>query len=139
MKPLQAAACALLALAADPALAKGRVATPVEIIRHHIAAANKRDVAGVMSDYAPGAVLLQAGEAFQGKAAIARRIDSLSGPHAPPQPGFTPIRIWQEGEVGMVTWKTDDGSMEGADSFWVRGGKIQAQAVFITRQRNPSP
>lgn len=120
---------ALALAAAAPALAAGR--SPEAVVRHHIEAGNKGDLTAVMSDYAANAVVLESGQAIQGKPAITKLLDGLLGPSAKQKLHIDPVKIWSEGDVGMVNWTANGGALKGSDSFLVRGGKIQVQAVFI--------
>ena len=53
---------------------------------------------------------------------------SLRG--AAPAPAMKIIRVWEEGNVGFVTWQA--GTLKGTDEFLVRNGKIAVQAVFLS-------
>lgn len=113
--------------------------TPTDIVNRHIAAA-KVGVDAIMADFADDAVVLQAGRAVQGKAAIRALFARMLAPRpaAPPAAGAPPsaplaamkvTRIWQEGNVGFDTWEM--GPVHATEEFLVRDGKIEVQAVFM--------
>ena len=114
--------------------AQAATPSPLDIVNHHVTAVAKSDVAAMMADYADDAVVLEAGQAMQGKAAIHALYERLF----PKQPaGAAPSgvaamkvkRIWQEGDVGFVNWQM--GTTNGTDEFLIRDGKIAVQAVFM--------
>lgn len=119
-----ALAAATPALAADP--------TPQEIVQRHMDFAAKGDVDGIAGDYAEDAVAITANGTTQGRPAIrafyANLLKPPAGGGAAPQLKAT--RVWQEGNVGFVTWEM--GPLKGLDAFVVKGGKIQTQAVYIS-------
>ncbi len=125
-------AVALAALAAAPAMAQTQL-TPTEIVQRHMQFAAAGDVDSMLGDYADDAVVLTAGSALQGKAAIRGVFaNMLKDPAA--RTAMKPTKVWQEGGVGFVTWEQNAGTptaVKGGDSFVIRNGKIEVQAVFI--------
>lgn len=127
LSALAAATLATTAQAATP--------TPAEIVTRHMAAAGNRDVNALMADYADDAVVLQAGTAVQGKPAIRALFERLFPANPPaggapgPLAGIKVTKVWQEGNVGFVTWTA--GAANGTDEFIVHNGKIAVQTVFI--------
>ena len=125
-----------LAAATIATAAQAATPSPTEIVNRHMEAASKRDVNALMADYADDAVVLQAGTAVQGKAAIRALFERLfpANPPAGGAPGalgkITPSKVWEEGNVGFVSW-TMGTATNGTDEFIVRDGKIAVQAVFI--------
>ena len=111
--------------------------SPVDIVNRHAAAAAKGDLEALIGDYAENAVVLQAGRTIQGKAAIRGLYAKMMPPKpaaapaagAPARPAMKITRVWQEGDVGLVTWEM--GPVHATEEFLVRGGKIEAQAVFM--------
>lgn len=121
---------ALAAILAMGAAAHAQAASsPTDIINHHITATNAGDIDGMMSDYADNAVVLQAGQAVEGKTDIRALFTRLFGPGAAQKLTITPTKIWEVGDVGLITWTA--GALQGQDSFVVRNGKIETQAVWI--------
>lgn len=117
--------------------------TPTEIVNRHIGA--KGDIDAIMADYADDAVVLQAGRAVRGKPAIRILFERMfpkrpagAAPAAAPagtppagvRPAMTVTRIWEEGNVGFLTWEM--GPTHTTEEFIVRDGKIQVQALFMS-------
>jgi ketosteroid isomerase-like protein len=121
---------AALAFAALAATAQAQALTPTDIVNRHMAAAAKGDVAAILGDYADNAVVLTAGKATQGKAAIQAMFTGMLGPGAQ-KPDIKPVKIWSEGDVGFVSWEMNGGAVKGNDSFVVHDGKVVVQSVFI--------
>lgn len=124
------AALAAVLTAAAVAHAQPAELSPTDIVNRHSAAGTAGDVDAMIADYADDAVLLTAGGAVQGKAAIKANFAKMFAPGAP-KLNITPIKVWQEGDVGLVTWQANGGALKGQDSFLVRHGKIEVQAVWI--------
>jgi ketosteroid isomerase-like protein len=124
---------ALVAVAAVLAAAAAFAAdlTPEQIIRRHVEAANRGDVAAMAADYAENAVILEPGRTVHGRAAIQSMFGGVFGSAAPAKFTVTPTRIWSDGDVGFITWTANAGRFQGSDTYLVRNGKILVQAVFI--------
>jgi ketosteroid isomerase-like protein len=130
---------AALMLAATAVQAQAAALTPTAIINRHMAAAQNRDVDAMMADYAEDTVVMTGGRATQGKAAVRQQFAGMFGPKpanaAAPAPGAVRPpemkigRVWQEGDVGFVTWT--QGPVSATEEFLVRGGKILVQAIFM--------
>ncbi len=127
--------------------AQAAALTPTEIVNRHIGA--KGDIDAIMADYADDAVVLQAGRAVQGKAAIRTlfermfpkrpagaadqapvAVSAAGAAPATPRPSMKVTRIWEEGGVGFLTWEL--GPTNTTEEFIVRNGKIQVQALFMS-------
>jgi ketosteroid isomerase-like protein len=113
--------------------------SPSDVVTRHMAAFNKGDLPAMMADYADDAVVLQSGAAVQGKAAIQGLFARIAAPPAggAPRLQLTTTKLWQEGDVGFVTWTA--GAIGGTDQFLVRGGKIVVQVVFMSGAPTPPP
>ncbi|MBT2185725.1 nuclear transport factor 2 family protein [Sphingobium nicotianae] len=124
---------ALAVALASPGAAHAATLTPAQIAQRHIEFAQKGDVDAIMGDFADDAVNFTAGKAVQGKNAI-RGIFAGMANRKPGEP--SPVanmkigKVWEEGEVGFVTWTM--GPVNGTEEFLVRNGKILIQAVFIS-------
>jgi uncharacterized protein (TIGR02246 family) len=129
MIKLSAAAIALAVGMAGQALAAGL--SPEDIIHRHVDAGNRADAAAMAADYAEDAVVLQPGQATQGRDAIQTLFGRIFSPNAAQKVTITPIKIWSQGDVGFISWEANGGAIKGQDSFLVRDGKIMVQAVFI--------
>ena len=132
---------AALALALAASAASAQALTPTDFVNRHIAAAGKGDVDAMVADYADDAVTITAGGSTQGKAAIRAQFARMfgnrpAGGAAPAGGGMKVQKIWQEGDVGFVSWES--GPVKGTDAFLVRNGKIQVQTVF-TSSPPPAP
>jgi hypothetical protein len=128
---LAAAAAVMIAGAAQAA------DSPATVVERHMAAFNKGDLSAMMADYADDAVVLQSGAAVQGKAAIQALFARIAAPPAggAPRLQLTTTKLWQEGDVGFVTWS--GGPVSGTDQFLVRNGKIVVQVVFLAAPPAP--
>ena len=139
----QAATVAVAMLAASVAQA----GTPTDIVQRHTASGGNVDA--IMADYADDAVVLQNGRAVQGKAEIRKLFEAMfsrrgGGAGAAPQVAGAPpagappagggmkvTRVWEEGNVGFMTWEM--GPMRTTEEFIVnKDGKIAVQAIFMT-------
>jgi hypothetical protein len=111
--------------------------SPATVVERHMAAFNKGDLSAMMADYADDAVVLQSGAAVQGKAAIQALFARVTAPPAggAPRLQLTTTKLWQEGDVGFVTWS--GGPISGTDQFLVRNGKIVVQVVFMAAPPAP--
>lgn len=120
-----------LALVAGAVLAGAAAAaplTPRQIVERHEAAAAKSDVEAMLADYADDAVVLEASRTLEGKAAIRGLFEGMF-PKGRPGPKIEVERIWEQGNVGLVSWHV--GATHGLDEFVVRNGRIVTQAVFL--------
>lgn len=122
--------------------------TPTQIVQRHTASGG--DVDKIMADYADDAVVFQQGQAIQGKAAIRELFARMFGPRpaaAPPGRGVAPpragpaagmkvTRVWEQGNVGFMTWEA--GPVKGTDEFLVKNGKIAVQVVYTSGPPAPA-
>ena len=129
--------CALAALLLA-GTAQAATLTPTEIVQRHTAAGG--DLDKLMEDYADDAVVFQQGRAIQGKEAIRTLYARMFPPRpanaqrasTPPQGsggGMKVTRVWEEGEVGFMTWEA--GPTKATEQFLVRNGKIVLQTIFM--------
>jgi hypothetical protein len=119
--------------------------SPIDVVNRHVASGGNIDA--IMADYADDAIVLQAGKAYQGKAAIRPIYEKMFGgrPAAPAGTAGTPpaaggmkvTKVWQEGDVGLMTWTA--GPMNATEEFLVQDGKIKVQAIFMSRAPAPAP
>ncbi|OJY68104.1 MAG: hypothetical protein BGP16_14640 [Sphingobium sp. 66-54] len=128
--------------------AQAAALTPTEIVNRHTGAGG--DIDKIMADYADDAVVLQAGRAVQGKAEIRKLFERMfpkkpegaaaapaGAAPAAPRPEMKVTRVWEEGDVGFMTWEM--GPMKTTEEFIVRDGKIQVQALFMSGAPAPAP
>lgn len=149
---MAALAAVLAAGAAATAHGQSAPLSPADIVTRHMAAAAKGDVDAIVADYADDAVTLVGGKATQGKVAIRAVFAGMFGARpaagaaasAPPGGGMKTLAIWQEGNVGFVSWQVGAGGpnpMNGEDAFVVKNGKIEVQTVFtgLPSPAGPAP
>ena len=133
MTTTRLAALGVAALVAAPALVQAAELTPLDIVHRHMQFGNAGNYDAMANDYAPDGVILTAGKATQGRAAIRASFKAMVGPGSKP-PNIKPVKVWSEGDVGFVSWRMNPGTpqaVNGQDSFLVHHGKIVTQAVFI--------
>jgi len=113
-----------LACGLGMALADPLVASPKEVMAHHIAAVKNDDVEGVMQDYASDAVIVTPTATFIGAASIRKFFEHLAAEH----------RDWKTYEVAQEV-KSDGVVLQKAlktgkvEVYVVRHGKIVFQTV----------
>jgi hypothetical protein len=114
--------------------------SPAEVVQRHVSSGGNLDA--MIGDYADDAVVMQQGRVLQGKAAIRAFYANMFGPRpaagagAPPPgapaggpPKMTVDKVWEEGNVGFVSWHM--GPVKATEEFLVRDGKIEVQSVFM--------
>jgi ketosteroid isomerase-like protein len=102
-----------------------------DVINHHLKAFGERDLKGVLSDYAPGAVFFTPNGPLRGVDAIRPLFQALIAEFGKPGATFTLKQQCFEGEYAFILWtaETVDNVYElGTDTFVVRDGKIVAQS-----------
>jgi ketosteroid isomerase-like protein len=101
------------------------------VIDHHLKAFGERDLTGVLSDYAPGAIFFTQHGPLQGLDAIRPLFQALIAEFAKPGATFSMKQQFIEGDYACILWtaETADNVYElGTDTFVVRDGKIVAQS-----------
>ena len=107
------------------------MASTKDVINHHLKAFGERDLKGVLSDYAPGAVFFTPEGPLRGADAIRPLFQAMIEEFGKPGARFSMKQQFVEGEYGYILWtaETADNVYElGADTFVVRDGKIVAQS-----------
>ena len=131
LKTSLVAAAAVFALAGA---ASAQTLQPTDFVHRHMDAAAKGDVDAIVADYADDAVTITANGVTVGKAAIrasfARMFPAGGRATAGPMAGMKVDKVWQEGNVGLVSWEA--GPVKGTDAFVIKDGKIQSQSVFLS-------
>jgi len=105
--------------------------TTQDVLNRHLGSFGKRDLTGILSDYAPGAVLFTPDGLLRGVEEIRPFFQSLIAEFEQPDSSFTLTRQSIEGDHAYIIWtaETADNVYElGADMFVVRDGKIVAQS-----------
>ena len=102
-----------------------------DVIDHHLSAFAERDLQGVLSDYAPGAIFFTQKGLLKGIDAIRPLFEALIAEFAKPGASFNMKQQFVENEHAYILWtaETADNVYElGTDTFLVRDGKIVAQS-----------
>jgi ketosteroid isomerase-like protein len=102
-----------------------------DIIDHHLSAFAKRDLKGVLSDYAPGAIFFTQNGPLKGVDAIRPLFQAMIAEFGKPGATFTMKEQFVEGDHAYILWtaETADNVYElGTDTFVVQNGKIVAQS-----------
>lgn len=107
------------------------MATTKDVIEHHLQSFSAGSLEGVLSDYAPGAVLFTADQPLRGIDAIRPLFQALIAEFGKPGAAFHLQQQFVEGNYAYILWhaETADNVYElGTDTFVVRDGKIVAQS-----------
>jgi ketosteroid isomerase-like protein len=107
------------------------MASTKDVLDHHLEAFDQGDLKGVLSDYAPDAVLFTGGKAFKGVDAIRPLFEALIAEFGKPGATFNMKQQLVEGDYAYILWtaETADNLYELAtDTFVVRQAKIVAQS-----------
>jgi ketosteroid isomerase-like protein len=100
------------------------------VINHHLEGFFARDLAAVLVDYAPDAVMIVPTGVLRGVHGISPLFQALIAEFSKPGATFDLQQQVIEGEVGYIRWaaETSENTYElGTDTFIVRHGKIVAQ------------
>jgi ketosteroid isomerase-like protein len=107
------------------------MASTKEIIDNHLKYFGEGDLKGILSDYAPGAILFTPDGPLRGADAMRPLFQALIAEFGKPGAVFSMKRQSVEGEYAYILWtaETADNVYEvGTDTFVVRDGKIVAQS-----------
>jgi ketosteroid isomerase-like protein len=102
-----------------------------DVLDHHSDCFDAGDVEGVLSDYAPEAVLFTPQGPLKGIDAIKPMFQSMIAEFSKPGTEFSMKQLSVEGDYAYIVWsaQTADNVYELAtDTFVVRDGKIVAQS-----------
>ena len=110
-----------------------------QVVDNHLKSFAERDLDGILSDYAPDAVLFTPQGLLRGKA-IRELFEALISEFSKPGSRFTLDHLSVDGDYAYILWRaeTADHLYEAAtDTFIVRDGKIVGQsfAARITPRR----
>jgi ketosteroid isomerase-like protein len=101
------------------------------VLENHLKCFGDGDLEGILSDYAPGAVLFTPDGPLRGREEIASLFARMLQEFGKPGAEFSMGRQFVEGEYAYIVWtaQTADHRYElGTDTFVVRGGKIVVQS-----------
>jgi len=107
------------------------MASTKNVINHHLKCFGERDLQGILSDYAPDAVLFTSNGPLQGVNAIRSLFQTMIEEFGKPGATFTMKQQFAEGDYAYILWsaETCDNVYElGTNTFVVRDGKIVAQS-----------
>lgn len=107
------------------------MATTTEVVQHHLQSFGASDLEGILSDYAPEAVLFTPDGTLRGVDAIRALFVAMLEEFGKPGAAFTLRQQHVSGEHAYILWsaQTADNSYElGTDTFHVRDGKIVVQS-----------
>jgi ketosteroid isomerase-like protein len=105
--------------------------TTQQVVNHHLGAFFERDVDGILSDYAPDAVLFTANGLLRGVREIRPLFEAMVAEFEKPGAAFHLEAQSYDGDCAFILWKaeTADNVYElGTDTFVVRNGKIAVQS-----------
>ena len=102
-----------------------------DVLDHHLKCFGEGDLKGILSDYAPGAVLCTPVGPLRGADAIRQLFQVMITEFGKPGAAFSIKQYSVEGDYAYILWtaETADNVYEvGTDTFVVRDGKIVAQS-----------
>lgn len=102
-----------------------------DVVRQHMRNFYEKDLEGVVSDYAPNAVLFLSGGPLKGLAAIRSFFKAFLAEFSKPGATFSMQEQYADGDYAYILWNAEsaDNIYEAAtDTFFVRNGKIVAQS-----------
>ena len=105
--------------------------TTKDVLDHHLQAFGERDLQGVLSDYAPGAVFFTPQGILRGPDAIRPLFQAMIAEFSKPGAAFSLRQQAVQGDYAYILWaaETAENVYElGTDTFVVRDGKIVAQS-----------
>jgi ketosteroid isomerase-like protein len=107
------------------------MASTKDVVDRHLEFFGKGDLKGILSDYAPGAVLFTSDGPLRGADAIRPLFQAMIAEFGKPGATFSMKQQSIEGDYAYILWtaETADNVYELAtDTFVVRDGKIVAQS-----------
>jgi ketosteroid isomerase-like protein len=110
------------------------------VLENHLKCFGQGDLEGIMSDYAPDAVLFTPGGPLRGREAISELFTVMLTEFGKPGAAFNLVHRSVEGHCAYILWQaeTADNVYElGTDTFLVRGGKIAVQS--FAAKTTPKP
>src|SRR5215471_15185889 len=102
-----------------------------EVLENHLKCFGEGDLKGILSDYAPDAIMFTSDGPLRGPDAIAPLFQTLIAEFGKPGASFNMKQQSVEGDYAYIVWtaETADNVYELAtDTFVVRDGKIVAQS-----------
>lgn len=118
------------------------MSTTEHVLRHHFAAFDAGDLDGLMSDYAPDAVLITGRETLVGAAQIAPFFARMVAEFNQPDVAFQIVREEIRGDVAFILWTAETplyGYPMATDTFVIRNGKIVTQTFVANAVPRDAP
>jgi hypothetical protein len=107
------------------------IASTKNVIDHHLKSFGEGDLQGILSDYAPDAVLFTPAGSLRGEDAMRPLFQAMIAEFGKPGAAFNLKQQFIEADYGYILWtaETADNVYElGTDTFVVQDGKIVAQS-----------
>lgn len=107
------------------------MASTKDVLDHHLKCFGQGDLRGILSDYAPDAILFTPAGPLKGEVAIRSLFQAMLAEFGKPGGAFTMKQQFIEADYAYIHWsaETADNVYElGTDTFVVRDGKIVAQS-----------
>jgi ketosteroid isomerase-like protein len=107
------------------------MASTKDVLDHHLKSFGEGDLNGILSDYAPGAVLFTRDRPLKGTDAIRPLFQAMIAEFGKPGARFTMKQQFIEGDFAYILWTAETSANVyemGTDTFVVRDGKIVAQS-----------
>jgi ketosteroid isomerase-like protein len=117
------------------------MASTMDVLENHLNCFGKGDLQGILSDYAPDAVMLTPDGTLRGANAMRPLFQAMIAEFAKPGATFSMKQQVVHGDFAYILWtaETADNVYEMAtDTFVVRDGKIVAQS-FTGKVRPKTP
>ena len=111
------------------------MASKKEVVDNHLKCFGEGDLEGILSDYAPDAVLFTSDGPLRGTEAIKPLFQAMVAEFGKPGATFRMRQQFVEGEYAYILWtaETSENVYEmGTDTFVIRDGKIVAQSFTGT-------
>jgi len=102
-----------------------------DVIDNHLKCFGEGDLPGILSDYAPGAVLFTTEGTLKGADAIRPLFQAMIDEFGKPGAAFRMQQLSVEGDYAYIVWtaETAENTYEiGTDTFVVKDGKIVVQS-----------
>jgi len=102
-----------------------------DVVDNHLKSFGERNLNGILSDYAPGAVLFTPQGPLKSAEAIRALFQAMITEFSKPGASFTLQHLSVEGDYAYILWTADtsDNVYEVVtDTFFVRDGKIEVQS-----------
>jgi ketosteroid isomerase-like protein len=120
------------------------MASTKDVLDHHLQSFAEGDLTGILSDYAPDAVLFTPDGPLRGADRIRPLFQSLIAEFGKPGARFHMRQQFVEGDYAYILWTADtsENAYElGTDTFVVRDSKIVAQSFtgkIVAKGRGPA-